>query len=196
MLSSNNSYHNHHHHHHHHHNNDEEDRNEGFHSLSSTSPWNSFGNTLVDFLTRRRGFSGFSVLGSNWSRGTSHGQNRNSASDVGFRLSMMNREFTDQDYELLLQLDETIQSKRGATKEEIASLTVRKVEEGEELDRCCICLGEMEEDMSIKKLPCNHYFHVECIDQWLHGMCWFYEIFADGDDDNTKVKNTYTFFCL
>jgi E3 ubiquitin-protein ligase RNF13 len=34
-------------------------------------------------------------------------------------------------------------------------------------DSCVICLDDFESDSSIKVLPCNHGFHVDCIDPWL-----------------------------
>ncbi|KAK3239359.1 hypothetical protein CYMTET_50719 [Cymbomonas tetramitiformis] len=35
--------------------------------------------------------------------------------------------------------------------------------------QCSVCLCDYEEDDALRKLPsCEHYFHVACIDQWLH----------------------------
>lgn len=34
--------------------------------------------------------------------------------------------------------------------------------------QCMICLSEFELDDDCKRLPCNHVFHVGCIDVWLH----------------------------
>ncbi|GAB2236747.1 hypothetical protein Droror1_Dr00026629 [Drosera rotundifolia] len=39
---------------------------------------------------------------------------------------------------------------------------------------CCVCLGEFEEDETLRLLPkCSHAFHVICIDTWLksHSNC-------------------------
>eukprot|EP00051_Salpingoeca_urceolata_P026149 m.476254 g.476254 ORF g.476254 m.476254 type:complete len:319 (+) comp20483_c0_seq1:707-1663(+) len=36
-----------------------------------------------------------------------------------------------------------------------------------ELDTCCICLGEYEEGDVQIVLPCNHFFHKDCIEPWL-----------------------------
>ena len=39
---------------------------------------------------------------------------------------------------------------------------------------CVVCLGELEENVSVRVLPnCSHAFHVECIDEWLsfHTTC-------------------------
>jgi E3 ubiquitin-protein ligase DOA10 len=36
-------------------------------------------------------------------------------------------------------------------------------------DQCAICLSEFEESQSVSPLPCNikHYFHTECLEQWM-----------------------------
>lgn len=33
--------------------------------------------------------------------------------------------------------------------------------------QCTICLVEYEDGAKIKKLPCDHHFHADCIDEWL-----------------------------
>lgn len=40
-------------------------------------------------------------------------------------------------------------------------------EEEEEADKCTICLSEFEIEEDVRRLPCMHLFHVECVDQWL-----------------------------
>ena len=40
-------------------------------------------------------------------------------------------------------------------------------EEDEEGDKCTICLSEFETDEDVRRLPCMHLFHEECVDQWL-----------------------------
>ncbi|XP_022084610.1 E3 ubiquitin-protein ligase arkadia-A-like isoform X2 [Acanthaster planci] len=34
-------------------------------------------------------------------------------------------------------------------------------------EKCTICLSYFEEDEDVRRLPCMHLFHVECVDQWL-----------------------------
>eukprot|EP00879_Flechtneria_rotunda_P019832 GHRR01020846.1.p1 GENE.GHRR01020846.1~~GHRR01020846.1.p1 ORF type:complete len:308 (+),score=108.98 GHRR01020846.1:408-1331(+) len=36
-----------------------------------------------------------------------------------------------------------------------------------ESDACSICFCEYEASTQVKQLPCSHFFHPECIDQWL-----------------------------
>lgn len=34
-------------------------------------------------------------------------------------------------------------------------------------EKCTICLSEFEDNEDVRRLPCMHLFHVECVDQWL-----------------------------
>ncbi|XP_076628717.1 uncharacterized protein LOC143345460 isoform X2 [Colletes latitarsis] len=63
----------------------------------------------------------------------------------------------------------------GATQESIENHTfphkykrVKKVENGEDaIEKCTICLSEFEDCESVRRLPCMHLFHIDCVDQWL-----------------------------
>ena len=39
--------------------------------------------------------------------------------------------------------------------------------------RCCICLTDFEGGESLKEMPCKHYFHSDCLENWLYqnGSC-------------------------
>lgn len=37
----------------------------------------------------------------------------------------------------------------------------------EEDANCTICLGDYEEGQELKRLPCRHHFHSNCVDEWL-----------------------------
>lgn len=84
-------------------------------------------------------------------------------------------------YETLLQLGERIgdvKSERWAmkAKKEIAKLpslkfckeTMAKGKDENDCGvKCLVCQFPYEESENVRKLPCGHYFHDECIDQWL-----------------------------
>ena len=36
-----------------------------------------------------------------------------------------------------------------------------------EVDKCTICLCELDDGEDVRRLPCMHLFHVACVDQWL-----------------------------
>ncbi|XP_073135968.1 E3 ubiquitin-protein ligase At4g11680-like [Henckelia pumila] len=64
---------------------------------------------------------------------------------------------------------------RGATDEQIAGLSCWKYEEDHDVElgdheyrpECCICLARYREKEEMRELPCNHIFHLRCVDQWL-----------------------------
>lgn len=37
----------------------------------------------------------------------------------------------------------------------------------DDMEKCTICLSYFEDDEDVRRLPCMHLFHVECVDQWL-----------------------------
>lgn len=76
---------------------------------------------------------------------------------------------------------------KSATKKSIDSLPITKYvpkekdspngkgkEKAEqETESCVICISEFTPKERIKTLPCNHFFHVKCINEWLalNGSC-------------------------
>jgi hypothetical protein len=82
-------------------------------------------------------------------------------------LDMLNRDLTPEDYELLLRLDEAVQ-KKTVNQETITTLTEKKIEEEAHLSEICtICMFNYEMGDNVKFLPCNHFFHVDCIVPYL-----------------------------
>lgn len=65
---------------------------------------------------------------------------------------------------------------RGATQEVIERNTfphkykrIRRTSSTEEDDseKCTICLSQFEVENDVRRLPCMHLFHMDCVDQWL-----------------------------
>lgn len=64
---------------------------------------------------------------------------------------------------------------RGATQETIEINTLphkykklrRTSETDEDSEKCTICLSQFEVDNDVRRLPCMHLFHRDCVDQWL-----------------------------
>ncbi|MEW5317560.1 MAG: hypothetical protein WDW38_008847 [Sanguina aurantia] len=106
------------------------------------------------------------------------------------QLLFSDRDFTADDYEMLLKLDEKVESRRGATQTVIDALPVQVmgVPAGEaaglsssapptlqdarpppdgEAVQCSICLDDVVGGALVKTLPCLHRFHQGCIDKWL-----------------------------
>ncbi|CAJ1361174.1 unnamed protein product [Effrenium voratum] len=81
-------------------------------------------------------------------------------------LSLLSRDITPEDYELLLRLDEAI-PKKPATAEETHE-ALEGVPLAEFMGReCTICLARFAEVDTVAALPCKHKFHEECIRTWL-----------------------------
>ncbi|XP_053978609.1 uncharacterized protein LOC128876348 isoform X4 [Hylaeus volcanicus] len=80
-----------------------------------------------------------------------------------------------EDYMRLVDLRRMAHISCGATQESIESHTfphkykrVKKVENGDDaIEKCTICLSEFEDCESVRRLPCMHLFHIDCVDQWL-----------------------------
>lgn len=93
---------------------------------------------------------------------------------------LLNREFTESDYELLTQLDSNANQQPSDIPESVISkFPLEKVRERGPLlapgMQCRICLRGYEVNQFVRKLPrCKHKFHKDCIDSWLlhsHPTC-------------------------
>ncbi|GKA79554.1 RING/U-box superfamily protein [Tanacetum coccineum] len=76
------------------------------------------------------------------------------------------RDFNENDYEMLLALDENNHRHGGATRAQINNLPESTVQ-AENLQECAICLETPAIGETIRHLPCLHRFHKDCIDEWL-----------------------------
>lgn len=88
-------------------------------------------------------------------------------------LMMQYRALSPEDFELLRLLDEAIPARTNVRREFIAQLPREKASACG-VDKCPICLQELEKDEEITRLPCRHYFCTKCIERWLtecRGQC-------------------------
>lgn len=82
---------------------------------------------------------------------------------------MMYRELNADDYERLMELHESVQDDRGASAHQLTRLvehTLKSPLASDDKD-CCICLMPIDTGQKVKRLPCTHVFHSDCIDSWL-----------------------------
>jgi len=76
------------------------------------------------------------------------------------RADLRHRETESQDQALALEM---------ATAGALAALPMEvwcEAHAGEERDECCLCLDLFADDDMLRVLPCNHYFHKDCVDTW------------------------------
>ncbi|CAN0355321.1 unnamed protein product [Ascophyllum nodosum] len=90
------------------------------------------------------------------------------------RLLLVDRDFTGEDYQALLDLDENNQvpSTAGASEREIRRNPSFLLKEAptDSLGKnksCTICLYPLKPAERVRIIPCLHQFHTECIDPWL-----------------------------
>lgn len=86
------------------------------------------------------------------------------------QLLFSDRDFTSEDYEWLCRLDETVESKKGASQREIDAIPVEVFTEATARSgdaTCCICMENYMETNVLRTLACGHCFHKDCVDKWL-----------------------------
>ena len=85
---------------------------------------------------------------------------------ANFLLSLQFREVTPEDYEFLLQLDESIPTKTVSDRK-LANLREDSTTKEHVCESCGVCMENYEVGQSRKILPCQHAFHSNCIETWL-----------------------------
>lgn len=65
-----------------------------------------------------------------------------------------------------------------------------RIDEDDLHDLCAICLTDYEDGEQLRVLPCDHYFHPPCVDQWLrtHNACPMCKQAVDPDPE--RLENT------
>jgi len=105
------------------------------------------------------------------------------------------RELTPEDYELLCLLDDTL-PKRGTSSENVVNLLPSLLARDCGATQCNICLCELQPQMRVARLPCQHVFHMECISKWLtqcNGKCPLCLVPIEGVFEDSDAETALTF---
>lgn len=89
----------------------------------------------------------------------------------GLQMLLLNTEALAGGYEeRLMEVQEMLSRRRGLSQDAIAALDNYRFGESdrEEVHSCCmVCLSDFVRGEEVRRLPCGHYFHTTCIDEWL-----------------------------
>lgn len=104
--------------------------------------------------------------------GLLHGTSTGNVENLQQRLLRTDRDFSADDYEMLLELDEQAKSSKNNELEVtilLSQMPVTRVPASgsSRCSQCSICLENMEVGEEVRTLPCMHIFHRACIDKWV-----------------------------
>ena len=116
-------------------------------------------------------------------------------------LALLDRDFNEADYEMLLQLDEVDDpEKRRALKQngklldQLPSKRLSKGEANKGEQTCAICLEAMRAGQTVLALRCKHEYHRACILKWLKSCeaptCPCCKAPALGDSDSPPARES------
>ena len=112
-----------------------------------------------------------------------------------FLISIQHREITPEDYEYLSRLDEMVK-KKTVSENVLDKLKTERINAGllEKIqdEFCGICLDSYILEQEIKYLPCGHFFHLECINNWLKNQstnCPLDKLPVDGSQRSVSIPN-------
>lgn len=106
---------------------------------------------------------------------------------------LQNRDITEDDYDMLLQLDRPLEEHEGVAGHMLSSIPIEILRERHPLlsqnKNCGICLHSYQPFQCVRKLQCRHIFHRDCIDTWLsnHSTCP-----VDGASVTTTLANEWS----
>ena len=85
---------------------------------------------------------------------------------LDFLYDSFQRKVNDILHELVQESEEEAEELVGLSVEELDQLPTSTATEAE-VGSCTICYEDYEQGVQLRSLPCSHYFHKGCVDQWL-----------------------------
>ena len=65
-----------------------------------------------------------------------------------------------------LHLDGEVQQPLGM--EQTKKLPIKKYQKLSNVETCAICVDDFKQGDTLRILPCHHFFHIKCVDEWLN----------------------------
>ena len=73
--------------------------------------------------------------------------------------------------------------------DQASQLRVIHIDFPDETMQCSVCMEEFKLDEKVRKLPCNHHYHTDCIVPWLEMVSVHYIIWFTLQETLLRVKN-------